>query len=374
MTSEAGTQLRHVCEGTPPRVMAKLASLAQEHAELGARLEDPDVLSDHKKVRELSLKRAALAPGADAWNTLVRLDAEAGDLRAILDANEDRELVALAREELPRITSAASATLDEALAALVSADDRRIASVMLEVRAGTGGDEAGLWARDLLEMYLKYASRKGWQTETLEATADPSTGGLRSAVVNLRGPGVWSEMLFEAGVHSVKRVPATETQGRIHTSTASVAVLPEPEEVEVKIDWANDVEEQATRAQGPGGQNVNKVETAWQIHHKPTGIIIKMMEAKSQQQNRDRARRLLMARLYEAELHRKNAERAAARNSQIGSGGRSEKIRTYRYKEGIAADERLPGEYPLRDLIAGDMSRLMKDLVAQETSRRLADL
>ncbi len=374
MTSEAGTQLRHVCEGTPQRVLAKLASLAQEHAELGARLEDPDILADHKKVRELSLKRAALAPGADAWNALVRLDAEAGDLRAMLDANEDRELVALAREELPRVTASARTTLDEALSALVSADDRRIASVMLEVRAGTGGDEAGLWARDLLEMYLKYASRKGWQTETLEATPDPSTGGLRSAVVNLRGPGVWSEMLFEAGVHSVKRVPATETQGRIHTSTASVAVLPEPEEVEVKIDWANEVEEQATRAQGPGGQNVNKVETAWQIHHKPTGIIIKMMEAKSQQQNRDRARRLLMARLYEAELHRKNAERAAARNSQIGSGGRSEKIRTYRYKEGIAADERLPGEYALRDLIAGDMSRLMKDLVAQETTRRLADL
>ncbi|MFZ2874758.1 MAG: PCRF domain-containing protein [Phycisphaerales bacterium] len=374
MTSEGATQLRHVCEGTPPRVLAKLASLAQEHAELGARLEDPDILADHKKVRELSLKRAALAPGADAWNTLVRFDAEAGDLRAILGANEDRELVALAREELPRVTDSARATLDEALAALVSADDRRIASVMLEVRAGTGGDEAGLWARDLLEMYVKYASRKGWQTETLEATPDPSTGGLRSAVVNLRGVGVWSEMLFEAGVHSVKRVPATETQGRIHTSTASVAVLPEPEEVEVKIDWANDVEEQATRAQGPGGQNVNKVETAWQIHHKPTGIIIKMMEAKSQQQNRDRARRLLMARLYEAELHRKNSERAAARNSQIGSGGRSEKIRTYRYKEGIAADERLPGEYPLRDLIAGDMSRLMKDLVAQETTRRLAGL
>jgi peptide chain release factor 1 len=195
-----------------------------------------------------------------------------------------------------------------------------------------------------------------------------------AAVISVRGPGVWSELLFEAGVHSVKRVPATETQGRVHTSTASVAVLAEPEDVEVKIDWANEVEEQATRAQGPGGQNVNKVETAWQIFHKPTGMVIKMMEAKSQQQNRERARRLLMARLHEAEVAKKNAERSAARTSQIGTAGRSEKIRTYRFKEGIVADERLPGEYPLRDLQAGDFTKLMKDLIDRETQRRLAML
>jgi peptide chain release factor 1 len=175
-------------------------------------------------------------------------------------------------------------------------------------------------------------------------------------------------------VHSVKRVPATETQGRIHTSTATVAVLPEPEEVEVKIDWANDVEEFATRAQGPGGQNVNKVETAWQIHHKPSGTIIKMMEAKSQQQNRERARRLLMTRLYEVERQKQHAERSAARKSQIRGGDRSEKIRTYRWKEGIVADERLPGEYQLREIIAGDLSRLLGDLLVQETSRRMAEL
>jgi len=175
-------------------------------------------------------------------------------------------------------------------------------------------------------------------------------------------------------VHSVKRVPATEAQGRIHTSTASAAVLPEPEEVNIKIDWANDVEEHVTTSQGPGGQNVNKVATAVQLHHKPSGIVIRMQESKSQQQNRVQAKRLLLAKLYDLEQRKKHAERSAARRSQIGSGDRSEKIRTYRWKEGIVADERLPGEYQLRTIMAGDLAELMKDLVAQETRRRLVGM
>ncbi len=355
------------------RVLEKLFAIAREDAELAALLEDPHVVTDHKKVRDLSLKRGAIEQPARAWRELTRLAADARDCRAML-TGKDADMVAFAKEELPAIERTASEALDTALQSLVNAEDNKIGSVMLELRAGTGGDEATLWTRDLLEMYQKYAGKRGWQFETLELTSEPGVGGVRNAVINIKGAGVWSEMNFEAGVHSVKRVPATEAQGRIHTSTASVAVLPEPDEVELKIDWANDVEEFATRAQGPGGQNVNKVETAWQVHHKPTGIIIKMMEAKSQQQNRERARRLLTARLYEAELQRKKAERASARKDQIGTAGRSEKIRTYRWKEGIVADERLPDEYALRDLLAGDFTELMRDLSQRETTRRVGEL
>ncbi|MFO0831006.1 MAG: PCRF domain-containing protein [Phycisphaerales bacterium] len=356
------------------QVLMKLAQIETEERLLGESLEDPAVLVDHKKVRELSVKRSAVAPVAEAYRTLVKLERDAGELEEAVRAKADPEYAALAAEELPQIRAQARSLVSDALSRLVNADDNRIGSVIVEVRAGTGGDEASLWARDLLEMYQKYAGRRGWSCEVLELTPEPGVGGVRSVTLSLKGDGVWSDMNFEAGVHSVKRVPATEAQGRIHTSTASVAVLPEPEEVDVKVDWANDVEEFATRAQGPGGQNVNKVETAWQVHHRPTGIIIKMMEAKSQQQNRERARRLLMARLYEAEMQRKKAERSAARKDQIGTGGRSEKIRTYRWKEGIAADERLPGEYQLRDLLAGDFSGLFGDLRELETQKRLAEL
>lgn len=358
----------------PEAVRAKLDALAEQFLDAGRQLEDPGVLADHERVRDLSIRRAAIAPVVEGYRRYLALLAEADDLRAAT-AGDDAELAEMAREELPRVEASAEEQIEAVKAALVSSDDNLVGSVMLEVRAGTGGDEAQLWARDLLAMYEKYAGLKGWTFETLDVTADDSHGGIRSATANIKGPGVWAELSFEAGVHSVKRVPATETQGRIHTSTATVAVLPEPKAVEVSIDWAHDVTEHVTTSQGPGGQNVNKVATAVHLVHEPTGLEVRMQESKSQHQNREKARRLLLARLYDLQLRQAHAERSAARKGQIGTGERSEKVRVYRYQDGIVADQRLESKFQLRPvLLEGDLRPIMRALTDQRTAQRLADL
>ncbi|MBY0261127.1 MAG: PCRF domain-containing protein, partial [Phycisphaerales bacterium] len=283
----------------PEALARKLSELSHEYAILEQRLSDPETLADHRLVRELSIKRAAMQGPVEDFALARRLSAEIVELTRVVQSKDDREMAELARAELPAVRRARDEAVERIRSALVNAEDRAVGSVILEVRAGTGGDEASLWARDLLDVYAKYAAKKGWTFEMLELSAEPAVGGVRAAMVNVRGEGVWQELSFEAGVHSVKRVPATEAQGRIHTSTATVATLPEPEQVDVKIDWAKDVFEDVTTSQGPGGQNVNKVATAIKLVHKPTGIEVKMQESKSQQQNREKARRLLMARVYE---------------------------------------------------------------------------
>lgn len=359
----------------PDALVHKLDELEAQHAGIERDLADPGVVSDHRRAAALAIKRAALEPVVAGWRSFKSLSSEIADLRDAIDTGEDPELADLARAELPALEAEAERIIEDVKKTLVTADERKIGSVILEIRAGTGGDEAGLWARDLLDVYRRYAAGKGWALEEIDLTADPSVGGLRHAVVGVTGEGVWQELGFEAGVHSVKRVPATETQGRIHTSTCTVAVLPEAEEVDVHIDWAQDVEEHVTTAQGPGGQNVNKVATAVHLVHTPTGVEVRMQETKSQAQNREKARRLLAARVAEIERQRADAERAAERKSQIGTAQRSEKIRVYRYQDNIVADQRLEQKFQKSRVIdEAELGPLFDALIEQETARRLADL
>ncbi len=355
-----------------PNLIAKLDELLQQHDALSQQLNDPAVIADHKAATRISVKRSALSGIVGKYRTYRKHQRDLAEAREIIAEGGDAEMVELVREQIAQSQEASAQMLEAIASELVTADDAAVGSVILEVRAGIGGAEAALFAGEVLAMYEAYAKLRGWRMESLE-TSGSEQGGLRHAMVSVSGEAVWQGLGYEGGVHCVKRVPATETQGRVHTSTCTVAVLPEPEDVDLTID-PSEVVMHVTTAQGPGGQNVNKVATAVHLIHKPTGIEVRMQESKSQQQNREKAWQLLRARLYELRQAELDAQRAENRSKMIGTGGRSERVRTYRFKDNMVVDHRLSDSFNLQRVMAGDLKPIIDALIAQDRTQRLAAL
>ncbi len=348
----------------PENVAEKLREIIVQHNELAKQLLDPEVLTDHRQVTALSIKKAAIAPLVEQFEKYESVSVQQQECKELI-AGDDGELASMGKEELQKLGAQLDLLSTAILKQLVTADEQSVGSVIVEIRAGVGGDEAAIWARDLEDMYRRFVQFRGWKIEEMS--------GSKTIILCIAGEGVWTNLGFESGTHQVKRVPETETQGRVHTSTATVAVLPEPEEIEVELN-PNDVKESITTSTGPGGQNVNKVATAVHLIHEPTGIEVRMQDTKSQAQNREKAWKLLRARLFEIQKAKKDAKRAEQRNSMIGSGSRAEKIRTYRYKDNLIVDHRTNENYNLADVMAGNMQPMIDQLIEVETARRLAEL
>jgi peptide chain release factor 1 len=353
-------------------VFERLADLDREFVEVEARLADPDVLRDPTRYAELARRHKELDAVVGRARRLRRRqdDLEAAKQLLTESAAEDRDF---ARTEIDEAETDIAALEAELKVLLLPRDENDDRNVIVEIRGAEGGEEANLFARDLFQMYQGFASRMGWKLEIL--SADPSDmGGYNEIVFVLRGDGVWTRMKHEAGPHRVQRVPVTESQGRIHTSSATVTVLPEAEEIDVSIE-DKELKVETYRSTGPGGQSVNTTDSAVRITHLPTGEVVSMQDEKSQLQNRARALQLLRARLLKREQDRQAAEASEQRRGQIGGGGRSEKVRTYNFKENRVSDHRIGlTVYKLERILSGELNEISDALVQDEQARRLQEV
>ena len=351
----------------------RLESISRHYEEIQRFMTEPDIVNDTEKYLRLMRESSELEP---LYTTYKRyLEAVAGEKEAleILASEKDPEMIELAKAELAEAKENQPTLIKELQILLLPKDENDDKNIIMEIRGGAGGDEAALFAAELYRMYINYAERRGYKTELMSVN-ETGIGGMKEVVFAVTGKGAYSRLKYEAGVHRVQRVPVTESGGRIHTSTATVAVMPEAEDVDVEINPA-DVKMEVFRSSGAGGQHINKTSSAVRLIHIPTGMVAECQEERSQLQNREKAMRLLRARLYEIEYNKKHDEAAEAKRSQVGTGDRSEKIRTYNFPQGRVTDHRIGLTlYSIDKVLNGDLDPLLDPIIAADQAAKLAEL
>ncbi len=348
----------------------QLLRVVERYEELDRLMADPDVLADYVRVQELAQERSGLEGLVDAFRRYQDLEQQLADSRELLEESDDPELAELAELEIAELAGEASGLEDDLRRMLLPKDRNDDKNVIVEIRAGAGGDEAGIFAADLLRMYTRWSDDHKFKSEIM-SVSETGVGGIKEAILEVRGKGAYSRLKYESGVHRVQRVPTTESQGRIHTSTATVAVLPEAEDVEIEIA-TNEMKVDVFRSSGPGGQSVNTTDSAVRLTHLPTGIVISCQDEKSQLQNRLKAVRILKTKLYDIEMQKQMEDLGAARRSQVGSGDRSEKIRTYNFPQGRVTDHRINKTlFQLEQILNGELDEFIEDLAAFDQAQQL---
>ena len=351
----------------------KLEGILQRYDEILEQLNDPSVVNDQNNYRKIMKEQSDLAPLVEAYKAYKNAKQTVEDSLMILNDESDEDLRELAKEEMNDAKAQIEQLEEELKILLLPKDENDDKNVVVEIRGGAGGDEAALFAAELYRMYCMYAESMHWKTELVDVNEN-GIGGFKEVVFMVNGQGAYSKLKYESGVHRVQRVPVTESGGRIHTSTATVAVMPEAEEVDVEIDM-NDIRFDVFRASGNGGQCVNTTDSAVRLTHIPTGIVISCQDEKSQLKNKDKALKVLRARLYELELQKKQDEESAARKSQIGTGDRSEKIRTYNFPQGRVTDHRIKyTSHRLEQIMNGDIGEIIDSCIAADQAAKLAQV